>query len=501
MHYAMNSRFSINLSGISKLYPGVVALDDVSLQVAGGEVVGLIGENGAGKSTLMKVLGGNIVPDGGTIEICGESHSHLTPAQAVTRGIAFVHQELNSFTNLDVAANILLGREISKGPFRTLDRRAMARAVQPILDMLDAPFGPDDPVAKLSLAELQLLEIARALSIDARLVILDEPTSSLTFSETKRLLDIIRQLKSRNVAVLFISHRLKEVEAIADRVTVLRDGRNAGELAADEIRGDRMINMMIGRDLNQFYEKRPHSGQMPVLEVKDVATTAFPAARANLTVNRGEVLGLAGLVGAGRTELVRALFGIDPVVHGRVVLDGAPLAPMSVASAIAGGMCLVPEDRKEQGLHLDFSVAGNIALPSLGRLSRSGRIIRSRELALAGSSRDMLGIKTPSLHSAVAELSGGNQQKVVLAKWLAREPILLIVDEPTRGIDVGSKAEVYRLLQTLADRGLGVLMISSDMEEVIGVSNRVAVMRRGEITGILSSEELSEHNILSLAVG
>lgn len=497
----MSPPFGISLSGISKFYPGVIALDDVDLRISGGEIVGLIGENGAGKSTLMKVLGGNVAPDRGTIAICGESHDRLTPAQATARGIAFVHQELHPFTNLDVAANILLGREIARGPFRTLDRRAMARAVQPILDMLGAPFGPGDPVAKLSLAEQQLLEIARALSIDARLVIMDEPTSSLTLSETKRLLDVVRQLKTRDVAVLFVSHRLTEVEAVADRVIVLRDGRNAGELAAGDIRGDRMISMMIGRDLNQFYRKPPHAGRTPVLELREVATRAFPQARANLTVNKGEILGLAGLVGAGRTELVRAAFGIDPVLHGQVVLNGTPLPPMSVAAAIAGGMCLVPEDRKGQGLHLDFSVAGNIALPSLKRLSRAGGVVRSRELALAESSRQRLAIKAPSLHSAAAELSGGNQQKVVLAKWLAMSPKLLIVDEPTRGIDVGSKAEVYRILQALADKGVGILMISSDMEEVIGVSNRVAVMRQGEVTGILSPEELSEHSILSLAVG
>ena len=499
-HVPMNPGFSISLSGISKFYPGVVALSDVRLEIAAGEVVGLIGENGAGKSTLMKVLGGSIAPDRGTLDIAGEQLDSLTPAGAMARGIAFVHQELNPFTNLDVTANILLGRERTKGLFRTLDRDAMEREVRPILDMLAAPFGPADPVSGLSLAEQQLLEIARALSIDARLVIMDEPTSSLTLSETRRLLDVIRQLKARGVAVLFISHRLDEVQEIADRVAVLRDGRNAGELPAGRIDRETMISMMIGRDIKQFYEKRPHEVRAPILEIRDAATRTFSHARASLTVHEGEILGLAGLVGAGRTELARAIFGIDTLVQGEIVFNGEPLPGGDVAAAIMRGMGLVPEDRKGQGLLLDFSIAENIALPSLSRLSSGGRVSIERELELAEASRRNLGIKTASVTGAAAELSGGNQQKVVLAKWLAMSPKLLIVDEPTRGIDVGAKAEVYRVLQELADAGVGILMISSDMEEVIGVSDRVAVMRAGRIAGILSGGELTEHGILSLAV-
>ncbi|QDZ00402.1 sugar ABC transporter ATP-binding protein [Nitratireductor mangrovi] len=497
----MKSGFTISLSGITKVYPGVVALDDVDLIISAGEIVGLIGENGAGKSTLMKVLGGSIAPDRGRIEIDGQGVASLTPAEATARGIAFVHQELNPFTNLDVAGNILLGREITRGPLGSLDRRAMARAVRPILDMLAAPFGPDDPVSGLSLAEQQLLEIARALSIDARLVIMDEPTSSLTLSETQRLLGVMRELRERGVAVLFISHRLNEIEAVADRVSVLRDGRNAGELAASDINRDRMIGMMIGRDLNQFYDKPTRALREPVLEIGNLATLTFPNARASITVHKGEILGLAGLVGAGRTELARAIFGIDPVVGGAIHLDGRPLPSHSVAAAIKAGICLVPEDRKGQGLHLDFSIAENIALPSLPNLSSGGTVVRSREVELAEASRERFGIRAASVRNPAAELSGGNQQKVVLAKWLALEPRLLIIDEPTRGIDVGAKAEVYRLLRALADRGVGILMISSDMEELIGVASRVAVMRRGEITGILEADELTELAILNLAVG
>ncbi len=492
---------SLHLDRITKVFAGVVALRDVSLRIDAGEVVGLIGENGAGKSTTMNVLGGAVAPSGGIIAIDGHRLTHLTPATAKDLGIAFVHQELNAFTNLDVAANILLGREIARGPFRSLDRAAMASAVQPVLDLIGTRFGPHDMVADLSLAELQLLEIARALSMNARLIILDEPTSSLTLTESQKLMGIIAGLKAKGVAVLFISHRLAEVAECADRVVVLRDGRNAGDLAHGQISRDAMIRLMIGRDLTQFREKTSHKPGAVVLEVTDVATTTFPHARANLTVRAGEIVGLAGLVGAGRTELARAVFGIDPVLHGSVKLRGEPLPPRSVAAAISRGLCLVPEDRKEQGLFLDFAIARNISMPSLPALARRGRVDLVAETAMAKQGQQALSIKAATLATAAAELSGGNQQKVVLAKWLAMKPRVMILDEPTRGIDVGAKAEIYRLMQALAADGVGILMISSDMEEVIGVADRVAVMRRGEVTGILGTNDLNEHNILSLAVG
>jgi ribose transport system ATP-binding protein len=494
-------KISLELSRVTKVYPGVVALQDVDLNIMGGEIVGLIGENGAGKSTLMNVLGGTATPDGGRIVIDGEGVASLTPAEACALGIAFVHQELNPFSNLDVTANVLLGREITSGPFRLLDRRAMEARVAPILQLLGTRFGPGDPVAGLSLADQQLLEIARALSINARLVILDEPTSSLTLSETERLLDVMRQLQSQGVAVLFISHRLSEVEDVADRVVCLRDGRNAGELIGTEIRKDAMVRMMIGRDVHHFYEKSPHGVTEPVLALRGVRTSTFPAASVDLDLHAGEILGVAGLVGAGRTELARAIFGVDPLPGGSIRLNGTELKPHSVPAAIAAGLSLVPENRKEQGLLLDFPISGNIALPCLKDLSRYGIVDRERETELAEASRRRLAIKTSSIARAAAELSGGNQQKVVLAKWLATHPRVIIFDEPTRGIDVGAKAEVYHLLQSLAQEGVGILMISSDMEEVIGVSDRVAVMRRGHVTGILNSDELTEENILRLAVG
>ena len=493
-------RIELALHGVTKVYPGVVALKAVDLAISGGEIVGLIGENGAGKSTLMKVLGGTIAPDGGTIVVDGDRLAALTPTTAASRGIAFVHQELNPFTNLDVAGNVLLGREIHSGPFRTLDRRAMSQRVRPILERLGARFGPDDPVARLSLADQQLVEIARALSMDARLVIFDEPTSSLTLSETRRLLDVMRQLRDEGVAVLFISHRLHEVEETAGRVIVLRDGNNAGELTGSEIRKDRMVRMMIGRDVSQFYDVSHGRAKEPLLELKGLRTREFPDVPVDLTVRAGEILGLAGLVGAGRTELALAAFGVATPAGGEVLIAGERLPPGSVISAIAAGLCLVPENRKEQGLFLDFAIADNIGLPSLAAMARGPFVDRSREMALAEDGRDRLGIRAATLSGAVAELSGGNQQKVVLAKWLAMKPRVMIFDEPTRGIDVGAKAEIYNLMQELADSGVAILMISSDMEEVIGVSDRVAVMSRGAITTILEHSELTEENILRLAV-
>ncbi|MBH0238391.1 sugar ABC transporter ATP-binding protein [Methylobrevis albus] len=491
---------SLQLIGITKVYPSAIALNDVSLSIRGGEVVGLIGENGAGKSTLMKVLGGTIRPDEGQIVIDGVSTAGLTVSRALDHGIAFVHQELNPFSNLDVTDNVLLGRELRKGLFGFIDRKAMEDRVRPLLDMLGTRFGPSDPVSELSLADRQLLEIARALSTNVRLIILDEPTSSLTLSETQRLLDVIRHLRDDGVAVLFITHRLSEVEMVADRVVGLRDGRNAGALAREDIDKDAMVRLMIGRPVSQFYEKPGETSGNIVLEARGLRTAANPRETVDLTLGGGEILGLAGLVGAGRTELARAIFGIDPREDGVVTVEGIPVPAGSVTEAIRAGICLVPEDRKSQGLFLDFAISQNIAMPSLAKLARYGFVDTQAELALAGDAREKLGIKAPRLDRPAGELSGGNQQKIVLAKWLATRPKVIILDEPTRGIDVGAKAEVYRLMRALAGDGAAILMISSDMEEVIGVSSRVAVMSRGRITGMLEHEELSEERILRLAV-
>lgn len=495
------SKFDLKLQNITKVYPGVVALSDVSLEISAGEIVGLIGENGAGKSTLMKVLGGVIAPSSGEIVLNGQSFDQLTPAIATEMGIAFVHQELNPFTNLDVTANILLGREVTTGPFFRLDRKNMVELVRPILKLVGARFGPDDMVSELSLAEQQLLEIARALSMNARLVILDEPTSSLTLSETERLMAVIEGLRKRGAAILFISHRLAEIESCADRVVVLRDGQNAGALPKSDIQKSTMVRMMIGRSLTKVSEKRRHQFGEAVLDIRGAGTIAFPAACADLSVRSGEILGLAGLVGAGRTELMRAVFGIEALEHGEILLNGSRISGGSVSEVLEHGLCLVPEDRKDAGLILDFTISENVALPNLNLVSRRGVVDGKKVVQLAEKAKDQLAIKSASLNNEAAELSGGNQQKIVLAKWLAMQPKIIIFDEPTRGVDVGAKAEIYRLMYDLAAQGVAILMISSDMEEIIGVSDRVAVMHAGEITGILNADELSEHSVLSLAVG
>ena len=492
----------LELVGIGKTYPGVVALDDVSFTVEPGEVIGLVGENGAGKSTLMKVLGGVVAPTVGRIRVDGAEREAMTIADAIAAGIAFVHQELNLFDNLDAAANVFIGREpLRGGPLRLVDRPKLAAQVRPLFQRLGVDFPPDAPVMGLSLAQRQLIEIAKALSLESRLVIMDEPTSSLTLSETARLLRVIADLKASGVSVIFISHRLDEVRACADRVVVLRDGRLVGRLPKEEITPAAMIRLMIGRDLKSIYRPPAAPPGEPLLELDGVRTAAWPDRSVDLTLRRGEILGLAGLIGAGRTELARAVFGIEPLLGGTVRLGGAPVAVTSPRDAIARGIYLVPEDRKASGVILDLPIADNISLPQLGDLARAGLVDRKAEEKLAQAERRRLGIRAPSVATPVLSLSGGNQQKVVLAKWLAMRPHAIIFDEPTRGIDVGAKREIYDLMRGLADAGVAILMISSDMEEVIGVSDRVAVMHEGRIAGLLGREELSEEAIMSLAVG
>jgi len=492
----------LRLSGLRKTYPGVVALADFSMAVRPGEVIGLVGENGAGKSTLMKILGGVVEPDRGTIEIDGVAHPSLTVAQSMAAGIAFVHQELNLFDNLSVAANVYIGREPRKyGFLQLVDDDRLERDVQPYLDRLGATFSPSTPVARLSIAEQQIVEIAKALSLQSRLVILDEPTSSLPIAETERLLEVIAGLKAHGISVIFISHRLHEVVEASDRVLVLRDGRLVGALEGDDINHDAMVRLMVGRDLKVEYVAPSRPGGDVVVSIKGLRTATYPGHDIDLDLHAGEILGLAGLVGAGRTELARVLFGIDRPAGGSFTLNGQVAQFSTSSDAVDAGIFLVPEDRKGAGLLLDLPIAQNITLPDLRAYARSGLVSRDAERAQAKRSRSDLDIRAADVGQLASSLSGGNQQKVVLAKWLAMKPKAIIFDEPTRGIDVGAKAEIYRLMRALSDSGVAVLMISSDMEEVIGVSDRVAVMHEGHIQGTLDRAQCSEENILRLAVG
>jgi ribose transport system ATP-binding protein len=492
----------VQMQGIEKRFGGVRALNRVDFDIRAGEVVALAGENGAGKSTLMNILGGVHQPDAGEILIDGERVVINEVTDATLRGISFIHQELNVLDNLDVAANVFLGREpLYGGPLRLIDNRRMYKAAAKFLNRLGLDIPTNTPLANLSIAQQQLVEIAKALSIDARILIMDEPTSSLTISETNRLLELVHELKSEGVAIIYISHRLVEIQQIADRTVVLRDGTNAGTLSGVEISHDAIVKLMVGRDLDQFYQ-HPQSQREPrCFEIENLRTLRYPDCEVSLEIGRGEIMGLAGLVGAGRTEVAQAIFGIEGPTSGTLKLNGQVLDIRSPQDAIKHGIYLVPEDRRLAGLITDISIRENVTLPSLDRYARAGLIALSQERTAAIGICQRLNVKTPSVEERVINLSGGNQQKVVLAKWLALEPKLLIFDEPTRGVDVGAKAEIYALMRQLAESGVAILMISSDMEEVLHISDKVAVMHEGLLTGILERSECSEENIMRLAVG
>ncbi len=493
------------MRGISKRFPGVIALDQVSLEVHAGEIIAIIGENGAGKSTLMKIMGGVYQPDEGQIIVDGQPVVINNPATATRLGVGFIHQELNVLDNLDVAANVFLGREpLQKGPLRVLrliDRAPMEEETAKYLQRLGLNIGPRTPLSQLSIAEQQMVEIAKVLSQQARVVIMDEPTSSLTMTETQRLLQIIKELREDGVGILYISHRLGEVVEVADRVVGLRDGKNAGGLVRSEIDHERMVRLMVGRDIDRFRAHQSASQGGAYFEARGLRTRRYPNKEISFSVARGEILGFAGLVGAGRSEMAQAVFGVEPPLGGTVALDGKVLPIRRASDAIHEGIYLVPEDRRHSGLLVDMSIRENISLPALERYSKGGiiNLVLERENAQAQSAA--LGVKTPSVEVRAGNLSGGNQQKVVLAKWLSLEPKLLIFDEPTRGIDVGAKAEIYTLMENLAKSGVAIVMISSDMEEVLNVSDRVAVMHEGAITGFLTREQSSEEAIMRLAVG
>jgi ribose transport system ATP-binding protein len=491
----------LQMLGIAKRFPGVVALDDVRLEVAQGEVVALVGENGAGKSTLMKILGGVHQPDAGEVHVNGKAVRFHGVTDALRLGIAFIHQELNVLDNLDVAGNVFLGREPLRMPFRLIDRKKIHADTEPLLRRLGLDISSRTRLSELSIAHQQMVEIAKALSVQAQLIIMDEPTSSLTLAETDRLLKLIGELRTQGVSIIYISHRLAEVDHCADRVVVLRDGKNAGGLSRQEISHDRLVSMMVGREIKSFYAPSAAAQTPRHLRVRNARSGAYPENRVSFDAAKGEILGFAGLVGAGRSELAKAILGLDPLGSAEVWLGGDKLEIPDPRAAIEHGICLVPEDRRGEGLVVGMSIRENITLPSLRQYASLGCVRSQREQAVSERQIAALKVKAPGPETLVRNLSGGNQQKVVLAKWLAMEPKVLILDEPTRGIDVGAKAEIYQLMRALAARGTVLLMISSDMEEILHVSDRVAVMHEGRITGMLERPDCTEENIMQLAVG
>ncbi len=488
----------LHLKKISKSFGPVQALDQVELEVEKGEVLGLIGENGAGKSTLMNILGGMFAPSAGQILLDGSSVSIHDAKAAERLGISFVHQELNLLDNIDIAGNIFLGREPKR--FGCIDQKRLHDLSRPLLETLGLSIDPFTSVALLTNGQKQLVEIAKALSMDAKILILDEPTSSLTLQETDTLLKLAQKLRQQGMAIIFISHRLAEIEAIADRVIALRDGKNAGWLRREEINRNAMISIMIGRELDEVYPKTKPPVEDVVLSVRDFSTRRWPNGRATFEIKSGEILGMAGLVGAGRSELAQGLFGVDDSPAGLVEIEGQSIPRGDVGRCIANRVFLAPEDRKSSGLVLEMTIRENMTLNSMKRFTRYLSIDFASERENAEVWLREFGIKAPSSEQVVGNLSGGNQQKVVLAKWMTLKPKVMIFDEPTRGIDMGAREEIYKAIAKLTESGCAILMISSDMEELLGMSHRIAVMREGGIAGILDKEAFSEEAIMQLAV-
>jgi rhamnose transport system ATP-binding protein len=490
----------LRATNVSKSFAGVQALKGVSFELRAGEVHALVGENGAGKSTLIKIITGAHQADEGTLEINGQVVVENDPVISRSLGIAAIYQQPALFPDLTVAENIALGLEPASGWRRVRwgGRRLRARE---LLKRVGATIDPDSPVQRLTMPEQQLVEIARAVGADARVLIMDEPTASLSEREVERLFRVIRDLRERGVGIIYISHRLDELFQVADRVSVLRDGAAVGTRPVADVDRAELIRMMVGREITAVFPKQQVPLGDVVLELHGVGRRDAGVRDVSLSVRAGEIVGLAGLVGAGRTELARILFGLTPADAGHILLRGQPVVISSPAHAVELGIAYVPEDRRRHGVILDMPVAANTSLAILKKISSFGWIHFARERTVAESFVRRLGIKTASLDAPVGDLSGGNQQKVAVARWLATEPAVLILDEPTQGVDVGAKAEIHRLMSELAGRGLAILMISSELPEILGMSDRVAVMHAGRIVGILDRAEATQEKILELALG
>jgi inositol transport system ATP-binding protein len=498
------SRTLLRMTGIAKRFPGVQALDDVSLEVEEGEVHGLLGENGAGKSTLLKILSGALQPDVGTIELSGSLVSLPTPEAAQALGIVMIYQEFNLIPSMTVEENLFLGREPVSGPFVSWSN--MRRATRTLAERYGLDLPATRLVRDLSVAQQQMVEIARALSIRSRLIVMDEPTSALSETETQRLFAIMRDLRSQGISTIFVTHRLAEVLQICDRITVLRDGKPSGKAHIAGLTIDKIIRMMVGRSAAELFEPLPErTPGLPILKVTGLSRRgAVDDPRAVLLddvsfeLRRGEILGIAGLIGSGRTELARCLFGADPKTAGETIVNGKAVNIATPQDAIAHGIGLVPEDRQQQALFLDLAVRENLSITALGKFLRFGFVKRQAEHAMVERYRESLNIRMVSSEQKVKNLSGGNQQKVVLARWLALGPRILVVDEPTRGIDVSAKAEVHQLLHQMAVSGIAIVAISSELPEVLAISDRILTMRTGRITGEVPRKMASEQSLMQL---
>lgn len=493
----MNEDFVLELEHIRKEYPGVIALKDVTLQLRRGEVLGLIGENGAGKSTLIKCCSGAVVPTSGKIKINGKEFDRMTPQLAAENGIAIIYQEFNNVGELSAAENLFLGRPIRKG--MVIDRKAMEEEAAKAFDQLQIKIDPRELVKNLSVGYQQMIEIAKAIQQNAQVLIMDEPSAPLTTNEVENMFKVVELLREKGVSIIYISHRLEEIFRLSDRIEVIRDGEYVDTLITPEATVDELIKLMVGREMTQQYPPRKPciDYSKVVLELRHVYGNGDEDM--NLKIHSGEVLGLGGLVGAGRTELAEVIFGAKAKTSGEILLNGKEINPKSPREAIDLGIALVPEDRKRHGALLTNSIKNNINMPIYERISKASVIDSATEKANAEKYRKEIQIKCPSVNQLVRNLSGGNQQKVILGKWLAAESQLIIFDEPTRGIDVGAKYEIYKLINDLVESGHSVLMISSEMEELIGMSDRIIVLAEHQMTGELQKEEFNADTIMTLA--
>ncbi|MDC7290367.1 sugar ABC transporter ATP-binding protein [Blautia schinkii] len=487
----------LKLNHVTKLYPGVVALDDMNMEFREGEVHAIVGENGAGKSTMIKTISGAIEPTQGTIEISGEVFHKLTPKLSREKGVAVIYQEFTLVPVLSAADNIFMGEYMMNG--MVLDRKGMEAKARELFERLHVNIDPRAKVADLTTGFQQIVEIAKAVSKDAKILIMDEPSAPLTISEVEAMYEIVDRLKSEGVTILYISHRMEEIFRLSDRVSIIRDGKYITTVNTADTNKQELIKLMVGRELNESYPERQKEAKETILKLDKVSGNGVKDI--SLELKKGEILGLGGLVGAGRTELAQLIFGSEKITSGEIIYKGRPLKIKNCQQAIEAGIAMIPEDRKQHGVVLDMSIIENTTMPCLKRISKYSVINPKKEEDVTESYKKSLLIKTPTIRQLVKNLSGGNQQKVVLAKWLAMNPEVIIFDEPTRGIDVGAKQEIYDIMNQLADEGKAIIMISSDMEELIGMSDRVVVLCKGRLAGSLSKEEISQESILMKAAG